>query len=45
MFEMKVAREDEERRQEAELMKRRWEGEEQNYWNYFYNQQHQMVPG
>lgn len=44
MFEMKVARENEERR-------RKWEGEEQNFWlqqsqNFYYGQQQaQMVAG
>lgn len=52
MFEMKIAREKEERRrEEVEFLKRKWEGEEQNFWiqqnqNLYYGaQQHQLVSG
>lgn len=51
MFEMKVAREKEERRREEEFLKRKWEGEEQNFWMqqnqnlYYAGQQHQIVSG
>lgn len=47
MFEMKIARE----REEKELLKRKWEEEEKNFWlqqsqsMYYAGQQHQMMPG